>query len=90
MTYAVEYTPDAIKDLKRLPKLDRNRIFNKIQEYALQSSPERHPRQLTGNFNIPIYSLRIGNYRVIHSFDDDKLFIFIIEIGLRKNIYNSY
>jgi mRNA interferase RelE/StbE len=35
----------------------------------------------------PYYRLRIGDYRVILGLSQDKLIIFVIELGHRRNIY---
>ena len=37
----------------------------------------------------PHFILRVGNYRVILDIVNDKLIIFVIEVGLRKNIYKK-
>jgi mRNA interferase RelE/StbE len=33
------------------------------------------------------YRIRLGNYRIIYSIEDDKLIIIVIKIGHRKDIY---
>ncbi len=90
MTYEVDYTQGAVKDLEKLPQKVRERIIKRIDRLALSSRPGRHIRPLEGNFDIPLFSLRVGDYRIIHSFNDERLIIFIIEIGLRKKIYRWY
>ncbi|MFW5987713.1 MAG: type II toxin-antitoxin system RelE family toxin [Methanohalophilus sp.] len=47
-------------------------------------------KKFKGSPKSPLYSLRIGEYRVILSIDGDQLIVFVIEIGHRRNIYNKY
>lgn len=81
MKYNIEYDKRCLKYLKKLDKDNQLRIIKAINEL-----PFGDVKRLQGdNLN---YRLRVGNYRIIISKDDEKLIILIIEIGPRGDIYN--
>ncbi|ATU08266.1 type II toxin-antitoxin system RelE family toxin [Methanohalophilus portucalensis] len=86
--YTILYSPGARKDLQKLPVDMAKRVVAGIKE--IKSNPKVHVKKLKGSPKSPLYSLRIGEYRVILSIDGDKLIVFVIEIGHRRNIYNKY
>ncbi len=61
MQYQIEVKPQAIKDGKKIPKIQLQRIFDKID--ALQDNLAGDVKRLT-NFT-PEYRLRVGAYRVL-------------------------
>ena len=85
--YSILYSPGARKDLQKLPIDVAKRIVTAIRD--MQDDPKAHAKKLKGSPKSPLYSLRIGEYRVIMSIDGDKLIIFVIEIGHRSAIYRK-
>lgn len=85
--YSILYSPGARRDLQKLPIDVAKRIVTAIKE--IQDNPKVHVKKLQGSPKSPLYSLRIGEYRVIMSIDGDKLIIFVIEIGHRSVIYRK-
>jgi len=85
--YSILYSPGARRDLQKLPTDIAKRIVIAIKE--IQDDPKAHVKKLRGSPGSPLYSLRIGEYRVIMSIDGDKLIIFVIEIGHRSVIYRK-
>ena len=85
--YSILYSPGARRDLQKLPIDVAKRIVTAIRE--IQDDPKAHVKKLKGSPKSPLYSLRIGEYRVIMSIDGDKLIIFVIEIGHRRVIYRK-
>ncbi|MEA3430935.1 MAG: type II toxin-antitoxin system RelE/ParE family toxin [Nanoarchaeota archaeon] len=74
----------AIEFLEKLPKINAQRIFKKIQQ--TKENPHRYFIRLT---NRNEYKLRVGDYRIIGDIEDNKLKILIIHIGHRKNVYKK-
>jgi len=69
-----------------LNKLDNNikkRISSKIE--LLKANPELG-KPLTANL-AGLWSLRIGDFRVIYQIKNQELAILIIKLGHRKNVY---
>lgn len=85
--YSILYSPGARRDLQKLSIDVAKRIVTAIKE--IQDNPKVHVKKLKGSPKSPLYSLRIGEYRVIMSIDGDKLIIFVIEIGHRSVIYRK-
>jgi len=85
--YSILYSPGARRDLQKLPIDIAKRIVAAIKE--IQDDPKAHVKKFKGSPKSPLYSLRIGEYRVIMSIDGDKLIIFVIEVGHRSVIYRK-
>jgi mRNA interferase RelE/StbE len=85
MTYQIFFTDKASKQLKKLEKIDQERIIKSLERIRIR--PEAHITKLVGD---PGYKLRVGNYRVILEIEKEKLIILVLMIGLRKNIYQKF
>lgn len=85
MTYKVIFSQDAEKDLDLLDKKIRSRIIKKLDD--IKEQPFDYVKHLVG---IPLYSLRMGNYRVIMDIKIKEILIFVIEIGHRKKVYKQF
>ena len=85
MSYQVEFEPEALADLDRMDSTDRKRIFRKINWLALnfeQAVPQGLSANLAG-----FYKLRVGDYRVIYSVDEQGQLIAIVRVGHRSEVY---
>ncbi|MCK5719403.1 MAG: type II toxin-antitoxin system RelE/ParE family toxin [Thiomargarita sp.] len=81
--YKIEVKKSAEKELRKLPQKNLIKILEKIT--SLSSDP--HPIGSIKLTNQERYRIRIGNYRVLYTIEDDILTIYIIKIGHRKEIY---
>ena len=82
MNYAIEFKPKSIKDLKKIPQLEVDKIFIKIEQMKLDLHGD--VKKLT-NFT-PEYRLRVGNYRIL--FEVENRTIVIYRIISRKDAYS--
>ncbi len=84
--YEVVLTKAATRGLSGLPKTDLPRVDAKIR--ALGDDP-RPPssKKLTGVENL--YRIRSGDYRVLYRIDDRRQIIDVVDVGHRRNIYDS-
>jgi len=71
------------KDLEKLDKHPRERILSKV--YELENKPELG-KHLIG---IDLWSLRIGNYRVIYKIKHNELIILVLTVEHRKKVYKD-
>jgi mRNA interferase RelE/StbE len=69
----------------RLPEGVRGRIESKIDEMGLRLGKFPH-YHLTGNNR---YRLRVGDYRVIYTFDTAQNVIYLLAVGHRREIYRE-
>lgn len=82
MKYNIIYEKSCLKYLKRLDKNMQLRIIRAINQLPLGDV-----KRLQGNTED--YRLRVGDYRIIFSKDDEKFIILIIKIGPRGEVYNK-
>jgi len=83
----VEFIKEAAEELSRIDPIWQKRILNKIK--ILSADPKNlanNIKKLKGKYR-DYYRLRVGDYRVIYSRENDRLIIIIIRIGHRKEIY---
>lgn len=83
MSYQIELRPAAVRALKRIDHQDRDRIRGAI---SLLGQNPRPPgaKALHGR---PGFRVRVGDYRIIYTVDDDVLVITVIMLGHRRDVY---
>lgn len=87
-TYKVEFTEMA---KKQLHKLDRQRFLILTNWIAKNLSdcenPRLHGKALTAN-HAGKWRYRVGDYRILAKIDDNRIIIFVLEVGHRREIYD--
>jgi mRNA interferase RelE/StbE len=86
--YTIEYSSSANRDIEKLSSEIGKRIKNAIEE--LTDDPFSHVKKLKTSSNAPLYSLRVGEYRVIMAIHNSKLIILVLEVGNRSKIYRKH
>jgi mRNA interferase RelE/StbE len=87
MIYTVEYTSQAVKELKKLDKHTKSLIYGWIEKNLVGCcEPRIHGKGLTANRSGQ-WRYRVGDYRIISEIDDDRIIILVLSIGHRKDIY---
>ena len=81
----VEFTDKAVEGLESLTTTIQERIFKKNRWLSDNIDGIWH-QALSANLS-GLFKLRIGDYRVIYSFDND--FITIHQVGHRRDIYSD-
>lgn len=85
--YAVNYTPQAFKALKKLDRPTRTLILNWIEKNLICcENPRQHGKALTANRSGQ-WRYRVGDYRIIAEIEDEKIIILILTVGHRREIY---
>ncbi len=82
--YQIIVSDKAKRQLEKLSGDLRDRIGNALERIRIR--PNHFVLRLVGS---PYFRLRVGDYRVILNILDDKLVILVLEVGHRRNIYNS-
>ena len=84
--FKIEFSGTAAKELEKISKIDAklcSRLVCAIK--SLETDPYKG-KSLKGRL-LGSYSLRVGNYRIIYAIHKDRLIIYIIDVGQRKEIY---
>jgi mRNA interferase RelE/StbE len=81
MNYQIDFKPRAVKDLKRLPVGQKDRVLGKIE--AMEDDLAGDVKRLT-NFT-PEYRLRVGDYRVL--FEIEGATVVVYRVWHRKDAY---
>lgn len=82
--YAVDFLASAAKTLSNLDDAVRRRIARRIDRLAAE------PRgggaiKLRGADDV--WRARVGDYRILYRVEDQRLFILVIRIGHRRDVY---
>ena len=85
MSYEIVLSELAKRDLEDIDKHTATRIVEKL--VSLKNNPFGYVKRLHG---VPLYSLRIGDYRVVMDINKKKIVIFVVQIGHRKGIYGNF
>lgn len=88
MNYSIEIYKEAFKYLKKLDKPTRIRIAHAIQ--VLADNPYNAELDIKKMQGIEEeFRLRVGNYRVLYTINDNILQIHVVKIGSRGDIYKG-
>ncbi|WP_341525143.1 type II toxin-antitoxin system RelE/ParE family toxin [Nostoc sp. UHCC 0302] len=86
MSYCVEFTKGATNDLEALTLTIQERIIRKVH-WLSQNFDNVSPQALSADLS-GLFKLRVGDYRIIYSFNTETQLITIHKIGHRRDIYN--
>lgn len=84
MTFEIRWTESSFRKLQKLDRIVQTRIIKKLDEAA--SDPFLVAKRLTG---VNLYSIRVGDYRIIVSIEKNKMIVFVIDLGHRSKIYKK-
>ena len=87
--YRLEYSKEALKDLKRLD----NSIARVIYAWLKKNidgceNPRTHGKGLSSN-RAGQWRYRIGDYRAICKIEDDRVIVLVLTIGHRSKVYDD-
>lgn len=83
--FRIEYSREALKILRSLPRNTSIIIRGKIEQLAKNPhTPNNNVKKLEGRSG---FRLRVGNWRVIYEIDNGRLVIIILAVGSRGDIY---
>ena len=82
--YSIEFSETAKKQLDKLEINTRKRILQALERIKIRPFYFIKRKEDT-----PYFIFRVGNYRTILRIENNKLLIFVVEVGPRKNIYKK-
>jgi mRNA interferase RelE/StbE len=83
-SYRIELRPAASRVLRKLDPAVRPRIQGAIGLLANDPRPPAS-RPLRGR---PGYRVRVGDYRIIYTVQDDVLLVVVVTLGHRREVYD--
>lgn len=82
-SYRIELRPAAIRALKKMDASVRPRIEGAIALLAIDPRPPA-ARALQGR---PGLRVRVGDYRIIYTIEDDVLLVVVVTLGHPSDVY---
>jgi len=90
MAWKVELTQIAEKNLDKLDPQIARRILSFLHgRLAVLDDPRSLGEALKGSELGEFWKCRVGDYRIISSIEDQKLTIYVIRIGNRREVYRK-
>jgi mRNA interferase RelE/StbE len=75
-----------VKEIEAVPrKRDRQRIVKRIEQLGDEPRPAGC-QKLSGHDR---YRIRQGQYRIVYGIEDDKLIVYVVKVGHRKDVYRA-
>ena len=88
MVWQINYTADAVKQLKKLGRGEAKRIRDYLRKRVeVLDDPRQLGKPLKGHL-ASLWRYRIGDYRVMCELQDDALIVLVVRLGHRKVIYH--
>jgi mRNA interferase RelE/StbE len=84
-SYSVSLKRSVLKDLESLPARDRLRIMERIGTLA----DDPRPRECEKLSALERYRIRVGDYRIVYSIEDDALVVWVVRVGHRRDVYRN-
>ena len=87
MAWKIEFDPAALKELKKLDKSVEKRILKFLRERVEKLDD---PRQIGASLQVTLsgfWKYRVGDYRLICSFEYDRLVVLVLRVGHRREVY---
>jgi mRNA interferase RelE/StbE len=82
--YSLSYSRAALKALRRMPTNTAQLIHGKLRELAVDPTRMRNIKKLAAS---PGYRLRVGDWRIIYTLNQERLAVEVIKIETRGGVY---
>ncbi len=88
MAWAVEFDPDALKDLKKLDRPVQLRLVAFLRErVSVLENPRAIGEALAGAKLGSYWKYRVGDWRIICDIQDERIIVRVLRIGNRREVY---
>ncbi len=85
--WAIDFTPKALKQLKKLDRTAASRIVDTLErDIGRHATPRDFGEAMIGNWT-GYWRYRIGDYRVICRIEDRTVTVFVIQVAHRREVY---
>jgi len=87
MTWKVDLSPTALKQLDKLDKPVADRILKFLyQRVGKLDNPRKIGERLQGTLS-EFWKYRVGDYRIICSLENERLVVLVLRMGHRREVY---
>jgi mRNA interferase RelE/StbE len=86
MTYRIELTPAAARQLRKIDPQGRRRIQAAVELLAAQPRPPGAKKLVGGAGE---WRVRTGDYRIIYEIHDNVMLVLVLAVGHRAAIYRE-
>ena len=87
MAWAIEFLPEAAKELRKLDRTAAARIVTTLEErIAVLDDPRTLGSALTGD-HAGFWRWRIGDYRVVARIEDERITVLVVRVAHRREVY---
>lgn len=85
--YELEFSKEALKQLKKMDKSVSRVILAWLSKNIEHTeNPRQHGKGLTADKS-GLWRYRVGDYRILVKIEDEKLVVYAVTIGHRRDIY---
>ena len=84
MSYQIEFSRQADRQFRNLPSQIQQRLKSRIDSLAATPRPYGSEK-LSGADQL--YRIRVGDYRIVYSVEDDRLLVLVVKVGHRREVY---
>ena len=85
MSYRVEFTAAAARQVKKLPRPARDRVLDAIEDLGVDPRPHG-AKKLVGERTA--WRIRIGDHRVLYDVFDSELTVSVVRAAHRREVYD--
>lgn len=88
MTWTIEFTGTALRQLEKLDKSVQRRVWKYLSERLVRlDDPRSAGEALQGERFGEFWRYRVGDYRLITKIEDDRLVVLVLRVGHRREVY---
>jgi mRNA interferase RelE/StbE len=84
MAYAVEFSPSAEREFRKLSREVQRRLSPRIDSLA-QNPRQSGAKKLKGREDL--WRIRVGDYRIVYEVRDRTLVVLVIRVAHRRDVY---
>ena len=87
MTYEIQLKRSALQALNRLDARTQRRLWARIRSLGENPRPPQAKalqEPWKGHFR-----LRVGDYRILYTIEDDRLLVLVVKVGERGTVYRG-
>ena len=87
MSWTVEFSEIAVKQLNKLDKQARIRIFSYLENRVCTAEDPKQEGKALSYQKAPLWCYRVGDYRIIRQIKDETVTVFVLSVDHRKEVY---